>query len=93
MLSPVRVQKTYQWEKAESLLLEICKTGWEKNPKPNIERDSSALFDDEVHSLVFMSTQEIYSKTLCMGCQTLPTAYDLIRQVLFICEMKSLLTC
>lgn len=40
-----------------------------------------------------MSTQEIYSKTLCMGCQTLPTVYDLIRQVLFICEMKSLPTC
>lgn len=61
--------------------------------KKYILRDSSVLFNYEVHSLVLMSTQEIYSKTLHMGGQTLPTAYDLIHQVLFIGEIKSLLTC
>lgn len=90
MLNPVRARKTCLWGMAESPLLEIFKTGLEKK---YIVRDSSALSGDEVHSLVFMSTQEIYSKTLYMSCQTLPTTYDLICQVLFICEMKSLLTC
>lgn len=38
--------------------------------KKYIVRDSSALFDDKMHSPVFISAQETHSKSLCMSCQT-----------------------
>lgn len=82
------------WKSLENLWLgnsRICVT-WDNYSltwKKYIVRDSSALFDDKVHSLVFISAQEIYSKS----CQTLPSACDLTHKVLFICEINPPLSC